>query len=65
LAAPTFTTEFLMSIIDYRTNEVIRTATAAEIARYEAQLADMTSSEREVGAVDGSDYGHAGTVYFG
>ncbi len=53
-----------MNIIDYRSNEAIRTATAAEIARYEAQLAAMTSGEREVGAVDGAEYGHNGPVYF-
>jgi hypothetical protein len=43
-----------MMIRDYNTAETIRTATADEIATYEAIVAALPSSEREAGAVDGA-----------
>jgi len=53
-----------MIIYDYRTAIALRTATAEEVARYDAILEGLTSSQRDTGAVDGAEFGLAGiTVY--
>lgn len=50
-------------IYDYQTGEEIRQATAEEEWRYIVQLLGMTGNQRMVGAVDGDEYGHDGTIY--
>jgi hypothetical protein len=50
-------------IYDYRTGEEIRQATAEEEQRYIAQLLKLTGNQRTVGAVDGSEYDHDGSIY--
>ena len=50
-------------IYDYQTGEEIRQATAEEEQRYIAQLLSMTGHQRMVGAVDGSEYDHDGSIY--
>ena len=50
-------------IYDYKTGEEIRQATAEEEQRYIAQLLSMTGNQRTVGAVDGSEYDHDGSIY--
>lgn len=50
-------------IYDYRTGEEIRQATAEEEQRYVAQLMGMTGNQRTIGAVDGNEYGHDGSIY--
>jgi len=50
-------------IYDYKTGEEIRQATAEEEWRYIAQLLSMTGNQRTIGAVDGSDYDHDGSIY--
>jgi hypothetical protein len=53
-----------MTIYCYRTAIALRHATADEIARYEALLAAMPSSQRDAGAVDGAEFGLNGiTIY--
>jgi hypothetical protein len=53
-----------MTIYNYCTAEAIRTATAEEVARYDAILEGLTSSQRDTGAVDGSEFGLDGvTIY--
>ena len=58
----TYTEERAM-IYDYKTGEEIRQATAKEEWRYIAQLLSMTGNQRTIGAVDGSDYDHDGSIY--
>lgn len=50
-------------IYDYKTGEEIRQATAEEEWRYIAQLLKLTGNQRTVGAVDGDEYGHDGSIY--
>jgi hypothetical protein len=50
-------------IHDYQTGEEIRQATAKEEWRYIAQLMSTTGNQRTVGAVDGDEYGHDGSIY--
>jgi hypothetical protein len=50
-------------IYDYKTGEEIRQATAKEEWRYIAQLLSMTGNQRMYGVVDGSEYGHDGSIY--
>jgi len=50
-------------IYDYKTGEEIRQATAEEEQRYIAQLLKLTGNQRTVGAVDGNEYGHDGSIY--
>jgi hypothetical protein len=48
-----------MEIINYRTNEVVRTATQAEAESYMARLAGLSPE----GVVDGSAYGLDFPIY--
>jgi TolB-like protein len=50
-------------IYDYKTGDVIREATAMEEQRYIAELLSMTGNQRTIGAVDGSEYDHDGSIY--
>ena len=50
-------------IYDYRTGEEIRQATAEEEQRYIAQLLKLTGNQRTIGAVDGNEYDHDGSIY--
>lgn len=46
------------------TAEVIRPATTEEVARYEAIIAELPSSQRDTGAIDGAAFGLDGqTIY--
>lgn len=44
-------------IYEYLTGIVIRPATAEEAARYEAIIAELPSSQRDTGAIDGGAFG--------
>jgi hypothetical protein len=50
-------------IYDYQTGEEIRQATAKEEWQYIGQLLGLTGNQRTVGAVDGGEYGHDGSIY--
>lgn len=50
-------------IYDSMTGEEIRQATEVEEWRYIAQLLKLTGNQRTVGAVDGEEYGHDGSIY--
>jgi hypothetical protein len=50
-------------IYDYKTGEEIRPASTEEEERYIAQLLKLTGNQRTVGAVDGSEYDHDGSIY--
>lgn len=53
-----------MNIYLYANAEIIRTATAEEVARYEAIIAELPSSQRDTGAIDGGAFGLDGqTIY--
>lgn len=51
------------TIYDYKSGEEIRRATADEEQRYIDELLSMTGHQRMVGAVDGEDYEHDGSIY--
>jgi hypothetical protein len=51
------------TIYDYKTGEEIRQATAEEEQQYIAQLLSMTGNQHTIGAVDGNEYGHDGSIY--
>ena len=56
--------EHLMHTIrNYSTAEVIRTATAAEVARYIELVLALPSCQRHEGVVDGAEFGVDGDVY--
>jgi hypothetical protein len=50
-------TALVLDIYDYKTGELITEASEYEAARYLAMVEEMPAAEREVGAVDGAEFG--------